>query len=441
MTQTDIVTPQDAAPTQRPIVLMNRTDGLGERLCAMINAIRFADTLDRNFRFFWTSDIWNPVYHKLSTEKDKPILGQSIAPQEEIFSAAFIEKYALKTHNPKDYRACPPKPITHAKFTAAETAGRVMGWVPNQNFMENVCDSTFMTTVKMSSAEAFAKISFAPDIVTLLKAANQTVLPRFDAIHLRSGDMIFGEVRKWGQWGNKVLNLSVAQDLITKIQGEGRQVVLFGQDVDGLTALAKDRGCMFVGDMIPSSAVTATQRALFEIMLMSRAQDIYAGYSGFSRAACMIGNKRARTPHQLYTSEEYVDITLAGLAQEAGKYHPLVNAYSYWQAYDLGEQFFNLPEQYDIITLAANNDSENLLYPVLQAALLYRMGQDDAAEALIADQIEKQPDNGFIVQLVFKYYSTDFTHRRQFNDFHGAARRAGNHQAKICTTAIQKALK
>lgn len=441
MTKTGTVIPQNVPTTQKPIVLMNRTDGLGERLCSMISAIRFADTLDRDFHFFWTSDIWNPVYHKLSTEKEKPVLGQSVAPQEEIFSAAFIEKYALAHHNPKDYRACPPKPITLQKFLTAETADQVKGWVPSQNFMETDCDKTFMTTVKMSSAKAFAKIGFAPDIATLLKSASQIALPRFDAIHLRSGDMVFGEVRKWGQWGNKVLNLSVAQDLITKIQGEGRQVVLFGQDVDGLTKLAKDHDCMFVGDMIPPSATTATQRALFEIMLMSRAQHIYAGYSGFSRAACMIGNKRAKTPHQLYTTEEYVDTTLADLKQNAEQYHPLVNAYSYWQAYDLGEQFFNLPEQHNIITLAAKNDPENLLYPVVQAALLYRMGQDDAAEALIADQIAKQPENGFIAQLVFKYYSTDFTHRRQFNDFHGAARRVGNHQAKICAAAIQKVLR
>ena len=428
---------QNGVPIQKPIILTNRTDGLGERLCAMMNAIRLADVLDRDFKFSWTSDIWNPVYHKLSTQKERSVIGQSIAPQEEIFSKEFIEKHALNEHNPKHYRACAGKPITFASFMAAESANKITGWVPSQNFMENEFDKAFMEKVKITSREAFNKIKFSNSISQVIDMANQIRLPKFDAIHLRSGDMVFGEVRKWGQWGNKVLNPSVAQDLIARAQGKGRQVVLFGQDIEGLTTLAEKHNCIFVADMIPSLATTATQRALFEIVLMSQAQNIYAGYSGFSRAACMVGGKRVKTPHQLYTSEEYVDITLEDLDRDAAQYHPLVAAYSYWQAFDLGQPYFNLPQQYDIITLAAKNDPKNLLYPVLQAALLYRMGQDKVAETLV----EKQLENGFIAQLVFKYYSTDYTHRRQFNDFLGAARRANNQQAKTCAVAIQKALK
>lgn len=430
-----------SSEVQKPIVLMNRTDGLGERLCAMINAIRLADALDRDFRYFWTSNIWNPVYHKLATAKEKPILGQSITQQEEIFSEFFIENFSLKTHNPKDYRPCPSKPITRAKFDQAEKTQAVKGWVPNQNFMEGEFDKTFMQTVNLSSRDAFNRISFSPAIQNVITAARRVNIKAFDAVHMRSGDMVFGEVRKWGHWSNKVLNPSVAKDLITKLQGQGREVVLFGQDVEGLASLAKERNCLFVGDLIQTIDSTITERSFFEMVLMSRAENIYAGYSGFSRAACMMSNKQVKIPHKLYTAEAYIDITLKDIKAYADKYHPLVNAYSYWQVYDFGGHLLNLPQQYEVITAAAHNDPENLLYPVLQSALLYRMGRDNEAENLIREQIAAQNNTRFLEQLVFKYYSTDFTHLKHFDDFRGGARRPGNDQAKICATEIQKALK
>jgi len=441
MKQVTSQVPHTRTANTKPIIVSNRTDGLGERLCAMMNAIRLADALDTDFRFHWTSDIWNPVYHQLATDKDKQILGQSVASQEEIFAVSFIKDYALTQHNPQKYRPCPPKPMTLAKFKAAEVDGAIAGWVPNQNFLENTWDKSFLQKVKTSSKDAFGRIAFCPPIEALVQSAQNERLPRFDAIHLRSGDMVFGEVRKWGQWSNKVLNPSVAIDLIRTIKKKGRQVILFGQDVDGLKALSHELDCLFVGDMIPATATTPTQRALYEIVLMSRAQNIYAGYSGFSRAACMIGNTRAKLPSQLYSIENYLDVTLTDLGNNSDKYHPLVSAYSYWQAYDLGAQYLNLPQQYEIITCAAKHDPDNLLFAVLQVALLYRMGQDILAEDLIKKQMARRPDGDFIAQLTFKYYSTDYTHKAQFNDYHGAARRPGNQNAKRCSDAIKRALK
>lgn len=427
--------------TFKPIVLMNRTDGLGERLCALINTIRLADALGTDFKFHWTADIWNPVYHLISEKQKNTVLGQSIASQEEIFSEEFIKKYELDTYHAKKFRSCPQGPMTLAKFRQDQENHEFEGWTPSQRFLENDCDPEFLKTIQKSSADAFRTIGFTPEIENLIFRAAEEKIEEFDAVHLRSGDMVFGEVRKWGQWSNKVLNPSVTRHLIHDIKKKGRSVVLFGQDVDGLTKMAAELNCHFVGNMIPEDAKTPTQRAIFEIMLMSRAKTIYAGYSGFSRAACMIANIRAKTPNRLYDTQDYVDITLNDLGRDGNTDHPLSKAYGYWQVFDLGRQYFSLPQQLRFMQKAAQYDPENLLYTVNASALLYRLGRDQDAEMLITDCDKKSGDGAFVAQLIYKYYSTDYTHRDQFNDFHGAARRGQNRKAKLCSAAIYSALK
>lgn len=434
--------------TQNPkkIVVMARTDGLGERLCSMMNAIRFADRLKTDFRFFWTSDIWNPVYHKLDVKDEKAILGQSIAPQEEIFSKAFIDAYALPELDQGKYKPFPGKPLTEDKIRAAEAKTDFLGWLPNQNFLAADLDAKFLSSFPMTGQAAFDKIGLAPEIDAVVKSAFALDVPKFEAIHLRSGDMVFGEVRKWGQWYNKVLTPSVATDLIRKSKAEGKQVILFGQDVDGLSALADREGCLFVGNMMPDQTLTTTQRALFEIALMSRASRILAGYSGFSRAACMIGDKTATIPMSLYSTKEYADLTLKDLAQNSELYHPMVAAYGYWQSNAMAKPFFNLPDRLAILQKAQKLDPENLLHLVSCCALLYRMGRDEEAEktvnayATLTKQDEKAAQQDIAAQLVFKYYSTDFTHREDFTAFQGAAMRPNNVNAVFFSSEIKQAL-
>lgn len=438
---TDVSAPTKSA---KKIILMNRTDGLGERLCAMINAIRLADCLDADLRFHWTSDVWNPVYHQLDVEASTPVLGHSIGSAADFFSKDYIGRHGLDNYERKMFRAFPAKPISLEQVLKIQTEGNISGWTPSQHFLESEFDSGFMSRVKLDTASAFHRIEFSASISSAIRAARSMDVGPYIALHMRSGDMVFGEVRKWGLWSNKVLNPSVAKDIITDAKRKGKRVAIFGQDVETLGMLRDKFGAMLPYEVANGLGLNSVERAMFEIIFMSRADMIIGGNSGFARAACMIGGKQLTNMFSLYSAIDYSNITLKDLLSTTGEYHRLVTAYSYWQAYAFGRAKRTPQELAKIISKAAEYDPGNLLYRIIHAALQYRMHADVNGERELAALMDKHPAdapydaNPAVQQLVFKYYSSEHSHKEQFADFLDAGKRPGNKYAKIFASAIER---
>jgi hypothetical protein len=69
------------------IVISARTDGLGVRLCAMLNAIILADLLQCRFGFWWPRSVRSYDDASLDEEHKKQIISQSTSPEKGMFSA------------------------------------------------------------------------------------------------------------------------------------------------------------------------------------------------------------------------------------------------------------------------------------------------------------------------------------------------------------------
>lgn len=420
-------------------VFSNRSDGLGERLCAMINAMRIADVLDIPFGISWTDKVWNPDYEQLTADKTKHVIGQSIIAKEMMFSKDFIQACVNNTIKKSDLAPFPKAGLSKDAVKAAKT----MGWVTDQRYLEKSCSKEFLATLKMSSAEAFDQIGFSLRIRTIISEARQLDLPPFVALHLRSGDMVYGKVREWGLWGDKVINPLIAGDIIEKAKKKGQSVLVFGQDQQVLKGLQKAHGVHLAGTFSQLLGYNATERAMFEIILMSRATDIISGDSGFSRAASMIAGKNMLGIFSQYSAIGYSDVTLAALKNPSIDLHPMMAAYAYWQAYAFGRTLRSVPQLIEIVTKAAELDPANEMYNVIRAALHYRLGADDAAENIIKARLaafdggKASIKHPFIKQLLFRYFTPKFVHDEQFDDYIAAAHRPNNPQAKELADLIK----
>lgn len=431
--------PQQPVVPPKKIILANRVDGFGERLCAMINAIRLAAHLDADFRFTWTNEIWNDVYNKTVAPKSGQILGQSIAPKEQVFAPDFIAKYNITNDAQDDF-----VPIVKGQMTASALANSdVRGWFSAQHQIAVDYGTSVESACRLSPSDAFQKIKFNGETAALVQQARDIDLGEFTALHLRSGDMVYGEVRKWGFWGNKVLNPIVAIDMIKQANAHGQKVVLFGQDLDWLRHIQAQHDIVVAHDFLGPEVTQSHMRALFEMVLMSRATRIVAGDSGFARAASMIGNKPVTSMFKMYSPIRYSDVTLAGLADVDKHLHPYMTAYSLWQAYAFGRTLRSVPQLIDIIETSHERDPENYLYLVILAALKYRIGHDAEAEALLEKHYALDPadaqsaDHPLNKQIIFRYFTPKYSHEEQFTDFIAAARRPGNFHAKHIADTIR----
>lgn len=426
---------------RKKVVLMNRRDGLGERLCAMMNALRLADALGHRFAFSWESDVWNPVYHQLDISGGQIVRGHSITPVDKLFSPRFIKaNYIADGALPKVLPFSPQFGSMQA-VRAVEEEEDMFGWEPDQHMFSSAVEQLVSRQRAMSYPKAFLAIEFASSISKVIDQARSIDLGSFDALHLRSGDMVYGQIRKWGHWSNKVLNPSVAGDLIAETRRHGRRAVLFGQDVQTLEYLRETHGAVLASDL--TLGLSNVEQAMFDIVLMSRAERIIAGNSGFSRAACMAGGKALSSALALRPPKLYAEITLEDLAANASKLNPMMVAYSYWQVFAFYGRQLDDRNRLLLLELAEKFDPENLLYPIIRASLLYRIERDIDAESLIHGLFERfgknfGVDHPVFEQLNFKYYSTPPTHTRQFRDFIAAAERPRNTMAKLLAENIEQ---
>lgn len=425
-------------PSARKIILANRVDGLGERLCAMINAIRMSAYYNADFRFVWTDKIWNDIYTKTDPSGPTNLLGQSIASIENIFAPAFIKDHAVSAWSKEDFDPLP----TPAPSSNDGPPSDVKGWYTTQHHLAQDYGANIEKTCPITSMDAFQKIGFHPDTAAFIERAQQIDLPEFTALHLRSGDMVYGDVRKWGFWGNKVINPVIALDIIKQEDKAGRHVIVFGQDIDWLRQTKTTESITFAYDLLDVTDIKPHQRALFEIILMSRASTIIAGDSGFARAASMIGNLPITGMFRHYSPIRYSEITVAELEHLSKNLHPYMTAYAYWQAYAFGRTLRSVPDLIQIIEKSHHLDPGNYLYLVILAALHYRMEQDEVAENLLAQHYGTEPKDINInhplnQQIIFRYFTPQYTHQEQFTDYIAAARRPNNKFAKYVANLIE----
>ena len=351
----------------KPVFVGRRTDGLGERLNALINAIRLSSIFQTDFIFSWSDKLADDPFH-------------AIMPIDRMFSQDFIAKHHVpfeETRGAWEFDN-QKRPLAAVEWTLCSN-GAVAG--PRTSLSDHISDAAEILR-GTSPSEAFKKIEFSEEINEAISLAKATPVPdNAVAVHLRSGDVFYKDYRKYVHYTYKGMTIPIAKAMIRKFAADGHSVYLFGEDKEQIEYLSE------VGPAVNSFKINADkiasmdrhQKAMYDLVLLSRFKQILSGSSGFARQASWIGGGRLISPNDIFDAEQQHQISIRDLQENHEKYHSLQTSFGYWYAYYFGRHKRELCNSIDAMRNAIIFDPENELYPLVLSSLFVM--KDDLSES------------------------------------------------------------
>ena len=268
------------------LFLSKRDDGLGERLRAILSAFTLAQVYDADFKFCWNDKKFNKEGHGIDFVN-------------KIFSKDFIAKYHIEVSGLNKV-----KNVEHFLETKEN------GWyfcnqsIPKKRFKS---ENEFLAYHKKLS-KSFHAISFSDSVSFSIKQAyNLSIDSNCIALHLRAGDVVYGALSQNCSSISKSIPFPVALRIIEDAQENGKNVIVFGQDINLLQELSELPNVTAAMDLMPKG-MDRTEQAFFDMALMSQCSTIYAGSSGFAIVASLMGDATHVVPLMKYSIKEISDI-------------------------------------------------------------------------------------------------------------------------------------
>jgi tetratricopeptide repeat protein len=361
------------------IVLARRSDGLGQRLNALLNGMRLADLLDVEFRFTWPIEGW-------ATRVD-----HSVVPAEEFFSTRFLQKHVDHEASGGGFHA--PKRAKDLDDLRSQLREAPRGLLAPNRPLGKVVGTKVVPDIERTFAAEFDRIGFHPDIEAAIAEARGVSLPEGSVgLHLRAGDVLFGRLRMRNRTWDKCVPAPIARALIERFRDEGRRVLVFGQDADLVRHLCDNTGSIEAESLRPE--MSRPQRAMFDMMLLSRCERIVGARSGFAGYAANITGKSVETYTQLVSPEDGLELTRADLAKNGAHYHPLQRAFAWWAAYYRARRELSYDEAVELVSAALEADPENPRTQLRLAALHFEQGHLDLGHQVLVDAIVRDMESG-----------------------------------------------
>jgi hypothetical protein len=252
----------------------DRTDGLGERLRALTNAIYLANRYNARMFYEWKNRQGGTrIFHSIEEEFN-------------VFSQDFIDLHSYSTNEAELSRLDHVVELgDFCKQGGYLCLSENLRIRVNQSPVYRYIPETKAHYVHGGFKEAFSKVRFCNQISERIDYAQKAVLPeKATAFHLRAGDIIYGNgtLNKSARFCGKGIPWEIADLIIGRIRSEGGNVVLFGQDTSLLSYLAAKHHAYLATAFLDPDAKTSIEIAIQEILLMSRCARILAGSSGFA---------------------------------------------------------------------------------------------------------------------------------------------------------------
>ncbi|MCR6656979.1 MAG: glycosyltransferase [Opitutus sp.] len=360
--------------TSVPFIVAGRADGLGERLNAMVNAVLLSRLTGLPFRYHWRNSVIDDAANFSANAKAGTgvIVGHAIEPEREVFDSSFINSFSLPALEKGAYVEIQEKDLTAEKLIHGADARHLKGWLAPRLHLDEFLAPSLIKSPEFDLCWAFDQIRFTPTVQAMVTQGRQVPLPlKTAALHLRSGDVFYGDYRKRVYYTYKGLSLPIAKAIIARLQRDGYSILLFGQDGWVLNYLKEASGAILAYDLLPPGEHSNVQRAIFEIVLMSRCKTIIAGSSGFAKLASWIGGKTVQVGFKLFKHLEQFELSREDLAQNAADYPPLQAAFAYWFSYFYSRGHLTVEQSLSLVERAYELDPENQLYAIVIAALRF----------------------------------------------------------------------
>jgi hypothetical protein len=355
------------------MAVAQRNDGLGERLNSMVNAISLAKAFNIDFKFVWPSRLVGNDEH-------------AIEAAEEFFDADFIKSFKIDKAPSALWE---PDDTALTVMSARDKLTKLNGFIGPRLPLIGIFDKAELPKLKLDLPGAFNSIKFSPRISAVIDRARSFPLEENAVgMHLRAGDVFFGDYRKRVLYTYKGLNLPIAKAMLRKLQADGKNVYLFGQDEEVICYLCERYEAKSLAAIDPSTKhLGKVEKAMYDLVAMSRFPIIAAGSSGFAKQAQWIGGSVVKHPRDFFTPKQQHQIILDDLTGNAEFYHPKQTAFAYWYAYYVDRK--NRPMKDNIFALeqAAKYDPSNELYCIVLAHCALKIGELESARSWLVAAI------------------------------------------------------
>lgn len=370
------------------VFIARRGDGLGERLRALLNSMVMANITGGCFIFSWPTTFSENEYHAI----DMP---------ENIFCTDFIDNYLFDEAVFNKSELEPLKNINNIRRDL-NVGYRKLGITLDQGFLKSQVRDKTLNIENISSEYriAFEKIRFnksvtdAKNLAKIVKLKNKVL-----GIHLRTGDIVYSEIRNMDRWGNKVVPFYVIDILVTRYLELGYDIVLFTLDNKACKYFKDKYGVILSNDLIPDS-YDDIQRAIFDMVLMSRCNEIVGGRSGFAIVASWIGNCKILDYNDILTKKEVRSSFVSSYSIEgvlsSRLTNPLLRSFSIAHYLQNFKEVTFLSERIELLKECIKIDHTNNFYRLLLAIDYYKENNYELADSILLEVVNSTDTTNLI---------------------------------------------
>lgn len=272
--------------------IATRSDGLGERLRAVLSAWALSKVFNCDFKFAWRNNL-----------RDHEFLAMQ-SPQH-IFSQDFLNMHLLdhtkklRNHNLSNFDGESKTGVYQCEQSLPKEFEK---FLQTEGLLQRYRDSL---------RKAFWEINYNPQVCAVIAAAQSVLMTKPTvAMHLRSGDLMYGDFRYAIGYLGKALPHPLVQNIIDQMASRGKEVLLFGEDQSQLEYLASNNRNVSLASAHRFPTDDKLLAAFFDVILMSRCDEIHAGNSGFAVLSSMIGSAQYFHFGDTFSKELRVNLTL-----------------------------------------------------------------------------------------------------------------------------------
>ncbi|EAH8916277.1 glycosyltransferase, partial [Campylobacter coli] len=363
-----------------PCIIMAKPDGFGMRLFSLMAGMIIAEKIGFSFYFKWVDieDVIGNIEEMFSSKNHIPF---ALGKVEEIFDEKFIHKYYIENQEIKSnhgfgmHQKC--KNFDDIQngyyeqpwgwYSPGIGGGALSQWI--SDYEEEQCYKDFR--------QVYKKIQFSEKYLNIIEDAKSIAknLGHFVSIHIRGADIVFSSSYKqaslYGFVGDKYFPYEIAIEIIKSELNKNNTIIVFSQDVKSSEKLIDyfKNSKIILADVFAKKYTDTTQRAFFEINLMSHSELIYTPgislqKSAFSQCASFIsGNKKDVSFHEVFSLNEQFEILNRNI--QILDLNPLYRSMAYFRLYQLSLSLKkNLKYAFEYIEKAIENDNDNMAWKI-----------------------------------------------------------------------------
>ncbi|MDR1007901.1 MAG: hypothetical protein LBL65_04970 [Campylobacteraceae bacterium] len=359
-------------PLEGKFVIAERRDGLGARLTAVFNAILISEVTGISFYVYWSKSGIGKEFH-------------SVESVDSIFSKEFIKNHLLGEKVSEKFRLIP--------YCRENIKNIKDFWIESINQDNCIAGHGYLLDMPRMSGEekhmwtkrVLNKLDFSEEIKLAIKEAYNIPLPRsVVAIHIRSGDVVYGKYETRITYSYKVICTPLVAYFVKKFQKEGKTTVLVGQESEFISEMAQQFGAIDASAFY-LDGFSPAQKSLFDTILISRCEYIIAEMSSLPRLARMFSGVEVKSIFSLYSEQKLASIIESEIKEYGDNFHDMQKAYSFFLAHTYTCKNASFGKSDYLLSSALSFDSENPIYMFLKAANYYKHKKLSEAEDILIE--------------------------------------------------------